>query len=469
MLAFALVAWMNLATLSGMVEDPSGAPVPGVRVILQPARRRAVTGLEGEFRFENLAPGRYRIEARHPDFRPARMSVDLAPGAQRAVRIVLHLAELRQELTVSAQAEPLSVNPTENPEAVRWQRGLLRALPVFDLDLLGTAAILLDPAQAGSGGYQVVVDGMETDRLGVTVSAIREVRINQNPYSAEFSAPGRGRLEVITARAESRYHGELNLLLRDHRLDARNAFAPGRPRQQRRTVEGHFTGPLARSRRWSFLASGSREADDQESVVYALTPTGLWRQQAPRLERDAETSLRLDFQPDERRSLSWRYEMERDSTRGDGVGGFELPEVATDSSDREQALYFSLQQIHDPHWLHQLQARLRGEREQLRSRNPGVLRIVAEDAFTGGGGQREESLLRTRGEVYELWSRSAPRHWFKLGWSLREAGRARYRDGSNREGTFRFATLEDYLTGRPYAFTRQVGEGEIRYGNYRVA
>lgn len=469
MTILALLASAGWAVLSGLVLDPSGAPAPGAKVTLHPLARHAITDLSGAFRFERLPPGRYEVEVRHEHFRPERVRVELGEGSSRSLRIVLRLDALRQQLQVTGQAEPVSANPAENPDTERLDARLLRGLPVLDLDVLGAAAVLLDPAQAGPGGYRLVVDGMETDRIGVTASAIREVRVNQNPYSAEFSAPGRGRLEVITAKGESRYHGELNLLARDHRLDARNAFAVERPRQQRRTVEGNLTGPVGRSRRWTFLTSGSREADDQESIVYALTPAGLLRQQVPRPERDAEFNLRLNYQPAPHRSYSLRYEFDRESVRGDDVGGFDLPEVATRSRDREHALHLSLQQTHGPQWLHQWQARLRHEREELESLRPGVMKIVVEDAFTGGGAQREQRLLRWRAETHDLWSRASRRQWLKAGFSLAETDRARYVEASNREGTWRFASLEDYLAGRPYAFSRQTGDGTIRYGNYRAA
>ncbi|MCS7314969.1 MAG: carboxypeptidase regulatory-like domain-containing protein [Bryobacterales bacterium] len=469
MTALAWLASASWAILSGLVLDPSGAPVPGAKVTLEPGSRHTVTDLGGGFRFQALPAGSYQLEIHHQHFRPERLRLQLRQGDSRSLRIRLRLGELRQQLQVQAQADPVSTAPAENPDAERIGVRLLRSLPVLDLDVLGAASPLLDPAQAGSGGYRLVVDGMETDRLGVTASAIREVRVNQNPYSAEFSAPGRGRLEVTTARPESRYRGELNLLARDHRLDARNAFAAERPRQQRRTLEGHLTGPVGRSRRWSFLASGSREADDQESVVYALLPSGLLRQQVPRPERDTEFDFRLAFQPDARRWYSLRYEFENDHVRGDDVGGFDLPEVGTESRDREHALHLSLQQTHGPRWLHQWQGRLRRELEQLRSLKPGAVRIVVEDAFTGGGAQREQRLARWRGELLDLWSRASRQHWLKLGYSLAEADRVHFSEAGNREGTYRFSSLEEYLAGRPYAFSRQVGEGKVRFGSYRMA
>jgi len=456
------------AIVSGRVLDPSGAPVPAARVSLEPAGRVATTDYTGAFRFEGLAAGRYRLTVRATHFKTATRSLEVAAGGSTQVGIMLELAELHQEMHVQDR-QGLSVNPAENVDTITLDAGLLKGLPVLDQDVLAAAALFLDPAQTGARGYTLVVDGMETDRLGVTPSAIREVRINQNPYSAEFSSPGRGRLEVLTVKGETAYRGELNLLLRDHRLDARNAFALERPRQQRRTLEGHVTGPLGRSRTLSFLLSGSWEADDQEAVVFAMTPGGLYRQQVPRPQRDKELSLRINYQPDALRWFSWRYETERDSARGEDIGGFDLPEVGTDAREDEQRLYFSLQWVHSPRWLHQLQGRLRSDGERQSSRNPGVPKIVVEDAFTGGGGQVERRRERWGGELSDIWSRSSRRHWLKTGWALAQLDRSEVWDLNNRQGTFYFSSLEDYLAGRPYSFTRQSGEGRVKFWNHAAA
>ena len=59
----------------------------------------------------------------------------------------------------------------------------------------------------------------------MSASAIQEVRINQNPYSAEFARPGRGRIEIITKDAGAAFHGALSFTFRDYRLNARDYFA----------------------------------------------------------------------------------------------------------------------------------------------------------------------------------------------------------------------------------------------------
>jgi len=66
-----------------------------------------------------------------------------------------------------------------------------------------------DNATGANGGVALVVNGIEANGPGVTPSAVHEVKINNNPYSARFSRPGRARLEIVTKGASSAYHGSL--------------------------------------------------------------------------------------------------------------------------------------------------------------------------------------------------------------------------------------------------------------------
>ena len=80
--------------------------------------------------------------------------------------------------------------------------------PIFDNDVIGTLSRFLDPGSLGSEGATLVVDGMEARKVGVSPSA-SEVKINQDPYAAEFQRPGRGRIEVVTKAGSDAYHGSL--------------------------------------------------------------------------------------------------------------------------------------------------------------------------------------------------------------------------------------------------------------------
>src|SRR3974377_392706 len=96
---------------------------------------------------------------------------------------------------------------------------------------------------------------MEQRNTGVPAPAIQQVKINQNPYAADFSRPGRGRIEILTKQAEQENPGTFNVLFRAQVFNARDAFALTRPATQRRIFEGSLLGPLGGSKRNSFLIS----------------------------------------------------------------------------------------------------------------------------------------------------------------------------------------------------------------------
>src|SRR5882724_3693238 len=158
---------------------------------------------------------------------------------------------------------------------------------------------------------------METSEKGVTASAIQEVRINQNPYSAEYARPGKGRIEVITKPGTREFHGDLNFLFRDSVFDARNAFAASRPSEQRRIFEGNITGPAGRGGKTSFVISANHEEEDLQSLVYALTPSGQVRSNFPQPQRQNEWNGKLTRQIGKRHTIAARYEFQDRSILGE--------------------------------------------------------------------------------------------------------------------------------------------------------
>ena len=452
MLLLALTVFVH-----GAVVDRSGAAIPGALVRAGNLESRADG--DGSFRIPVPRPGVYGVEVNHPQFRTAR--VRARSGTRVVIR--LELAELQQQITVDAHAPPLE----ENRDTIELNREILDGLPILDNDPVVAAERYLNSATIGDTGASLVVDGMETARLGVSPSAIREIRVNQNPYSAEYSRPGRGRIEVTTKQDAPALHGALNVRVRDHRLDARNAFAVSKPPQQRRGLEGHLTGPLGP--RTGFLVSFERDEDDQFSVIYARTPEGVVRETVLSPGRETEASATLFQRWSEAHSSSLRFEWERESELASGTGGFTLPEAAADESGAERGVYVSHQSVLSTAWLIQAQARLESGRSRIWSRRPGVPQVVVLDAFTGGGAQADIREEETAAEWNLLASASLRGHFLKFGTSARGIGSLRYADWSRREGTLFYSSLEDYAANRALSLVRQEGDGEVAYSNPSAA
>src|SRR5205085_1586420 len=140
----------------------------------------------------------------------------------------------------------------------------LDRLPVFDHDYITAMSRFLDPDSTGTSGTSLIVNGVEANGPGVTASAIQSVKINQNPYTALYSRPGRARIEITTKGGTPQVHGSATFLYRDSEFDAANAFARTKPAEQRSYLEGSVTGPLARSKKTTFLASLDADKDDQQ-------------------------------------------------------------------------------------------------------------------------------------------------------------------------------------------------------------
>src|SRR3989441_13325146 len=92
----------------------------------------------------------------------------------------------------------------------------------------------LDASAIGTNGVTLVVNGVEINSLNVSASAIQQIKINQDPYSAEYSRPGRGRIEVVLKPGSQEYHRTGKFIFRGSSFHARNALPTVKPPESRR-------------------------------------------------------------------------------------------------------------------------------------------------------------------------------------------------------------------------------------------
>ncbi len=450
-------------TLTGVVLDPSGAPVPGCLVSIKGpaiAPRTSHAGFDGAFQFDGLPEGVYEVIVEKENFRrhTGRLRVP-ARGSARA-RVRLRLADLRQEITITDIRNQVSAQAADNLDVVRLDRKLLESLPAIDNDIVAAAARFLDPL-AGAGGIEVVVDGMPTSEKAVTRSAIQEVRINQNTYSAEYAYHGRTRIEVITSPGSTDYHGGFGYNLRDHHFDARNAFAAARPRSRTQEFEGNFTGPIGDGRKTSFLVTADHEPVDAETILLARTPAGDVRRNFPFSLHESFVSARLNRQVNSNNQLALRYEFTDTGGRNLGVGGFSLPEAAFNTTNREHHVYVQHRAVLSPRLVYELQLRSGRHNNPVTSVVEGVPKIVVQAAFTSGGAQADRRFTENHAQLHGALSWNAGRHFLKFGATSPDLSRRGQTDRTNFDGTFHFSSLDDYLAGRPFSFQRQRGDGHF--------
>src|ERR1039458_5416681 len=321
-------------------------------------------------------------------------------------------------------------------------------------------ARFLDAGSIGTVGVSLVVDGMQVNNVGVTASAIKEVRINQNPYSAEFFRPGRGRIEIITKDSADAYHGAINFIFRSSYFNARDPFSLTRAPEQRRIWEGALSGPVGHSKTTSFLFSGSRQDDDQQAVVFAQGVSGPIQATVPSPRGLTQLAFRISHQFSTNHAAFWQYNDREYPGHSLGVGGLVLPEAGTNPDHWEREVVFNDRLTLSSRWMNQFQTLIGREHEAMHSVTDAPA-IVVQGAFTGGGAQ--VNLLRTENhfQANDIATFSSGRHALKVGVNVPDWSRRGADNLNNFGGTFYFSSLADYAAQRPYAYQAVRGNGHV--------
>src|SRR5437879_3658707 len=191
LVCFPVLAAEGRFSIGGAVVDPSGIGVSDARITLESSSLGApqitFTDANGVFRFTALPPGAFQLRVNAEGFAESRVSVNITSRVPADLKIPLKLANMRQEITVNETASQVNTESSENLDVITLDRQLLDNLPIFDQNYVGAMSQFLDPGSIATGGATLIVNGMEQKNIGVSASAIQQVKINQNPYSAEFS------------------------------------------------------------------------------------------------------------------------------------------------------------------------------------------------------------------------------------------------------------------------------------------
>jgi len=456
--------------VSGTVLDPSGAAIPAAQVALlgpdsKPISTVATDG-DGAFRLDNVLFGIYTLDVQAQGFRETRVNLTVGNKRLPAVRVVMQIAVQNENVTVATGAlvPQVSTESSRNQNANIIDRDALDRLPVFDQDYITTMSRFLDDNATGTNGVTLVVNGIEANGPGVTASAIQEVKINQNPYSARFSRPGRARLELVTKTGTPQYHGSLNFLFRDSVFDAANAFALVKPPERRQYYEGSVTGPIGRSKRTSFLLALDEDLNDQQAIVVAETVangvTTPLNQNAPNPTHHFFGSGRI-FHDLANGDQFWiGYSYEHRSVENQGVGGTVLPSAGTDTRFLEHEVNVSFRHQFSPHWLNQLRF-LVGHYDSSVTSLTFAPQIAVSGAFTGGGAQADSRRTEYHFDGTDFATYASGKHELSFGIDIPDISRRGLDDFTNRAGTYTFGSIADFTNNTPSVYQVQTGQGHV--------
>ena len=334
LLAVALVvssvpAQQTTGTVKGVMTDDSGAVIPAAVVSLvgPSGEKTAQTQADGSYTFMGVAPGQYTVKVGFPGFSPFEKPVTVGATTIQ-VPIQMSVKAEKQELTVKAEAGPsVSVEPDSNATALVIKGEDLAALPDDPDDLADALQALAGPG-AGPNGGQIYIDGFTGGQLPPKES-IREIRINQNPFSAEFDRLGFGRIEILTKPGTDRYRGSAYFNETNGVLDSRNPFAANKPDFSNRNFGGNFGGPI--NKKSSFFLDFQKRDIQDNAITNAFFVDPSTFNVSPVLtaivtpNHNTTFSPRLDYQLSTNHTLTVRFEERLNSRDNQGFGGKVLP------------------------------------------------------------------------------------------------------------------------------------------------
>ncbi len=439
----------RFAVIQGVVTDPSGAAIPKAEITASAGSdvvRKTRSDALGRYTLNGLAAGAYTVRASAPGFAAYQLAVpQVAAGSILPLNISLTLSTQSEQVTVEAQPTGIvDTDPANNAGALVLRNADLEALPDDRDDLSADLQALAGPA-AGPNGGQFFIDGFTGGRLP-SKQSIREIRINQNPFAAQFDRPGQGRIEILTKPGTGEFHGSLIYQFSDAVFNSRNTFVKSKPPYRRRQLEGELSGPLGK--KTSFFADFERRNITENAIVNAtildqnlnmvlftaaiLTPLV-----------NTEINFKVDRQLNSNHHLSVRYTYARDASDNQGVGGFSLPSRAYNVRGGEDTIGLIETGVLSATTVNETRFRFR---RQTTNQNGGVTgpTISVADAFSDGGSPVGNSFNRqNRYELQNFTTQVRGSHTVRWGGLMRGVSLTD-QSMQNYAGTFTFTSLNGY-------------------------
>jgi hypothetical protein len=279
-------------SISGVVTDPSGAVVPGVKVVATSVttnvQSAAVTDAKGFYNLPTLSVDTYNLSTSQPGFRDYQQTgIKIDANSALRVDITMQLGTVTNTVSVKSDALQVETQSTQNGVVIEGTKitsvplngrsyiDLLKLQPGVspyshsqDSTTSGIGATQvsgdLDNGQQSvnggrSGSNAFMVNGANAEE-GVhngaamipNLDSIAQFRIITNNFDAEYGNYSGGQVNVVTKSGTNQYHGTVFDFLRNTDLDARNYYSPTRGVYIQNQFGGTAGGPIRKNKMFWF-------------------------------------------------------------------------------------------------------------------------------------------------------------------------------------------------------------------------
>jgi len=303
LLATASLAQTGSSSVRGSVQDPQGNVVVGATVTLSNPEtnftRTATTGDSGQFTFESISPGTYRLEVEAKGFKKAILN-DLRALVSKPteVTVPLEVGAVTESVSVTAGANESIINTQDASLGNNFVAQQITQLPLNARNVANLLSLQpgVTPSGYVTGGRSdqsnMTLDGIDVNEqqtgeaftpiLRVSPDTVEEFRVTTtNPNASEGRSSG-AQVALVTKSGTNSFHGNLFEYHRNTIFTANDFFnnrtvnkATGkslpRPTLLRNNYGGSLSGPIKKDRLFFFYNYEGRR-DARQGTVNRLVP-----------------------------------------------------------------------------------------------------------------------------------------------------------------------------------------------------
>ena len=285
-------------TLTGVVQDPNGANLPGVSVVVKNlgtgATRTTTTGQDGHWTLPGLPIGTYEVAYEMTGFKKrVRDRVEVEASIPRTLEDKLEVGEIGAVINITDGAA--LITPETSTVARQLSSEQLVQVPTstrsFTQLLSAEAGVSSDLSPVltnGNGNQSPSVNGTRTtstslffngiDATNITSNegslngniapapeTLSEVKLQTSLYDASTGRSGGGNFQLVTKSGTNQFNGSAYFYLQNEKFNANDFFfnKDGIDRPKARRQEGGFTigGPILKDRFFFFGGYQHTNAD----------------------------------------------------------------------------------------------------------------------------------------------------------------------------------------------------------------
>jgi hypothetical protein len=462
LLASPLLAQQNNANQTQLrltIVDQLGGGVPAATVVIVPPAGEPVTVMSDERGIATaptLTPGQVTVKVEFPGFEPFEAPLTLRRGTMNET-VTLKIEGFKEEVQVS---DSTAAEASRSASTITLTQEEIDALPDDPEELAEYLSQL-----AGPGGATFFMNGFSGGRLP-TRDEIRSIRFRQNNFAADNHDAGRAQVDIIT-RPNTNFAGNGNLNFGSDKFNARQPQQAVETPSQERTLQFGVRGPIVAGRTSFNLNANGRNN-------YSTTPLIALDDNRNRIGESAQQStdqkgftIGLDHSLTTNQSLQLNFQRSETQNLNSGVGGFNLPERASNRSNDSNQLRFRLQGLVGKSSLNEVRLQVNRSGSEASSLSSAQTIVIQDYRTSGGAGVNS----RARTDTFEFADNfdfnAGPKHAMRVGMLLTGAQYSNF-DERNAAGTFTFSTIENFQLGLPSQFSQRIGAIDTKFTQYQA-